>query len=158
MLHPIRSATIDDVPRLAALWEHMVRLHADLDDRLRFAADAAATYAQHLARHVPVPEAWIRVITRQGDVQAFCFTSLSQAPPVFRDRRQGLLHDLAVDDAWRSQGMGTALVQDAVAWCTQRGAGCMEARVAVANTRAAAFWARHGFTPLIAVHRRALPA
>lgn len=58
------------------------------------------------------------------------------------------ISDLVVGAAWRSQGVGTALIQYMLAIARQQGFPRVEVGVAVANTRAAALYRRLGFTHL----------
>ena len=71
---------------------------------------------------------------------AYCVTSLSA-------ERIGGIESLYVDETYRSQGIGTALVRRALMWLDENGS--VENRVAVAdgNEEAFPFYRRFGFYP-----------
>lgn len=75
-----------------------------------------------------------------GQCVAYCVTSLSA-------ERTGELESLYVDEAYRSQGVGTALVRRALMWLDENGS--VENRVSVAdgNEEAFPFYRKFGFYP-----------
>lgn len=75
-----------------------------------------------------------------GRCVAYCVTSLSA-------ERIGEIESLYVEEAYRSQGVGTALVRRALAWLGENGS--VENRVSVAegNEEAFPFYRKFGFYP-----------
>ena len=63
---------------------------------------------------------------------------------MFVEERTGFLADIYVDDAWRSHGVGTALVEALANWFRSRGVEYMEWYVASANADGIAFWKSRG--------------
>ena len=55
------------------------------------------------------------------------------------------LKSLAVDEQWRSRGVGAALVQAAVQHCRRRGGQLLVVATAAASIRALQFYQRQGF-------------
>ncbi|WP_054848068.1 GNAT family N-acetyltransferase [Methanoculleus chikugoensis] len=76
-----------------------------------------------------------------GRCVGYCVTSLSA------DQIGGEIESLYVDETYRSQGIGTALVHRALAWLDENGS--VENRVAVAegNEEAFPFYRKFGFYP-----------
>lgn len=63
----------------------------------------------------------------------------------FTGTRQAELGELAVVDAYEGQGAGSALLAAAEAWARERGVPFVALGTGAANTRARAFYARHGY-------------
>ncbi|MFD2556376.1 GNAT family N-acetyltransferase [Sphingobacterium tabacisoli] len=53
---------------------------------------------------------------------------------------------LVVDDQWRGQGVGAALIREAVIWARQRDVGFLRVRCNVIRTESHLFYEKKGFT------------
>ena len=58
---------------------------------------------------------------------------------------QAELESIAVPEAWRRAGVGSALLVSVRVWAQKHGAASLELEVRAANERAQAFYAAHGF-------------
>jgi GNAT superfamily N-acetyltransferase len=74
------------------------------------------------------------------------FATVSLRPSVYHEGRVGLLEDLYVAPARRSEGIGAALVTRLVAIAREEGWGLLEIQVDEPDVDAMRFYARHGFT------------
>lgn len=63
------------------------------------------------------------------------------------DNRRFLIDGLAVDEAWRGRGVGSALIEALADLARERGYGSLRLDVADENTRARALYERLGFDP-----------
>jgi GNAT superfamily N-acetyltransferase len=74
------------------------------------------------------------------------FATVSLRPSVYHEGRVGLLEDVYVAPARRSEGIGAALVTRLVAIGHEKGWGQIEIQVDEPDVDAMRFYARHGFT------------
>ena len=63
--------------------------------------------------------------------------------PILASRNDAVL--VAVDDAFRSRGIGRALLERAEAWARERGVSVLQVRSRVTRERAHAFYEREGY-------------
>jgi GNAT superfamily N-acetyltransferase len=63
----------------------------------------------------------------------------------FTGTPEATIGELAVLEEWEGQGVGAALIAAAEAWAREHGAPRISLATGVANSRALAFYARHGY-------------
>lgn len=87
------------------------------------------------------------VAESSGQIVGFAFGLIQLTPPfpVFRSRTMFALQEIGVDPAFRSQGIGTSLLDFCAAWAQEREAEEIQLNVYSASPRAVAFYRRHGF-------------
>ena len=146
----IRPATIADYDRICELAAQMDRLHRTaLPDRFREPAgpNRARGYVESL---IADPDTLLAVAESEGRVVALLNSGLEQTPdiPVKPPSRFLRVRGLVVDEAYRRQGIGQALLAAAVEWAADRGAQEVQLSVYEFNSVAAAFCRSHGFSPL----------
>jgi ribosomal protein S18 acetylase RimI-like enzyme len=106
---------------------------------VRSSADPTAAIAKALAdpsqHHVAV------IVDEDGDVIGMCRTALmgDEHPCAAH------IHDIIVDEPYRSQGLGQALLDDAITWCEKRGIDEVCLGVAPLSTRSRRFYELYGF-------------
>jgi ribosomal protein S18 acetylase RimI-like enzyme len=152
----IRRAEARDVPSVVGLWEEFMDFHSARDWRLRRAPDANQAFAAFLEARLRDPGAAVWVAELEQTRVGYALVALSEAPPVFLDRRHGQIYDLAVTARFRRQGIGEALLATAIAWFRERGVTRVELRVSASNEMASAFWKKQGFAPVSEILSRAL--
>ncbi len=159
MATEIRPATEADLATMSALWLEYMRHHARVDPRYEPASDGAAAFAAHVVRaHLGNAQSLALVATQaSGGVVGFLLASQAMRPPVFAERRLGMIHDLMVDARARRGGIGRALVDACLEWFARRGETQVELRRHEGNPEAVAFWQALGFTASICVGSIPLP-
>ncbi len=137
----VRPADESDLERLVQLSLQLADHDIALGQRrpLRWSADPTASIAQALRNpshhHVTV------VVNEQHDVIGACRTSLmGDEHPC-----PAHIHDLIIDEAYRGQGLGRALLDDAIEWCAEMGVDEVCLGVAPLSTRSRRFYERYGF-------------
>lgn len=119
----IRRATRDDLDVLGRLGAALMRAHYAYDPE-RFMAPGATPekgYARFLASQLDQADAAIFVADHAGTVAGYVYAGIE--PVSWKELRDecGYVHDLVVDDDHRGHGMGTALMDAALAWMSERG-------------------------------------
>ena len=143
----IRDATESDVPAITDLWIEFVDFHARREPHFARAADGHKCFAGFVADHLAADTSLVLVAESDRRVVAYCLAAVRDRTPVFEPEAYGMIHDLAVTAACRRAGIGQQLLEAAEDWFRQRGIRRIEARVAVSNEVAGAFWRKVGFVP-----------
>ena len=143
----IRKAESRDLEPLGRLGEMLMRTHYDFDP-LRFLPPGEGTshgYASFLGHVLSSPDACIFVAESEGAVTGYIYVALE--PLSWKELRgpAGFIHDVAVTEAARRAGLGTALMDAALAWLRERGAPRVILWTAASNEGAQALFRRVGF-------------
>jgi GNAT superfamily N-acetyltransferase len=153
----VRAARARDAERLVALWSALLEHHRPLDPAWHTAAGAEDAWRGRLARLLAEPDAALLVWEEEGgDVAGFCTAEIARAPAAVAERARCEITDLFVSAGARRRGIGAALVQSALRWCTERGVRRVEVRVAAHNSEGQAFWRALGFGDFVDVLQRRL--
>jgi ribosomal protein S18 acetylase RimI-like enzyme len=137
----LRPAHESDLDRLVQLSLQLADHDIALGQRrpLRWSADPSDSIAQAIrnptGHHVTV------IVNEQDDVIGACHTSL------MGDEHPCAAHifELIIDEPYRSQGLGRALLDDAIAWCAENGVDEVSLGVAPLSTRSRRFYELYGF-------------
>ena len=143
----IDRATDGDLPALLALLELMTAQHESYDPFNARGDNWPERARLYLKERLSGADCYLAVARCEHEVVGLVSASVSDAP-LFAEARRGVIENLAVAPAWRRQGLGTRLMQAALAWCA--GAGATRAQLAVAwtNDDGRRFWERCGFAPV----------
>ncbi len=138
----VRPAQPDDLDAVARLWESLVEYHRQLDADLPPAApQGARRYARQLLDRLDDPMTRVLVADADGEVVGYVLgVVVDLAPQMFQQEASGFLADIYVDQSYRRQGVGRALVETLIAWFAQRGLHYYEWHVAARNQESLAFW------------------
>lgn len=143
----IRRAVASDVPAMGRLGAALMRQHYDFD-RLRFMAPGPNSedgYGWFLGTQLERDDAVLFVADQQGSVVGYAYAGIE--PQSFVELREecGFVHDLVVDDNDQRHGVGTALMEAALAWLRDRGMPRVVLWTAPRNERAQRLFDRLGF-------------
>lgn len=141
----VRRAERADRDAALALWRALHRHHEALDARYRLAPDAALRWANDF-------DAWVRDEHHRylvADAGADGLIGLLVAhtgwpAPVYAPALFVYVDDLFVADAYRGQGVGSALLDQARAWAQTLDAVEVRAGLLAGNTAAQTFWRAQG--------------
>jgi ribosomal protein S18 acetylase RimI-like enzyme len=143
----VRPATRADLPALGRLGAMLLRLHHGFDSR-RFLAPGEAPeegYAWFLGTQIAEPETVVLVAERDGAVVGYVHAGLE--PLSWKELRDaaGFIHDVAVDESARHEGVATVLLEAATTWLRERGAPRVLLWTAESNAAAQRLFAKLGF-------------
>ena len=145
--HSVREATQQDIDRVVELWAEHVDFHAQCDPRFARRDGSEDGFTQHLHDQLGQSDYLLIVAEIDGEVAGFLNGELSDYPPCFAHRAHGFIENLAVSPQWQRAGLGTALVEKAMAWFSAKGVTTVEGRVLLSNPMAIAFWQKTEFEP-----------
>lgn len=154
----IREARRGDLNAVVSLWRAMMDIHASLDARFHFVADAEAEFAKHARRMMRSGCSRIFVCDAGGAVVGYVLVETQVRPPIYPAGRYGFISDLCVSARYRRRGIGRALAERAVAWLRSQGVNAVELFAAERNEDALAFWSALGFEPYLRMLRMDWPA
>jgi ribosomal protein S18 acetylase RimI-like enzyme len=152
----IRRATQSDLSALGRMGALLMRTHFAFD-RKRFlepGANAEDGYAWFLGEQLKDDANVVVLVAerpfdsahgRQGDVVGYVYAALE--PISWKELRDacGFIHDIVVEERGRRSGVGTALMDAAMAWLKERGAPRVVLGTAEQNVPAQRLFARMGF-------------
>ncbi len=136
----IRTATADDVPVILQL----IRELAEFEQLSHEVSATEASLHEHLFGPRPYAEVLVASVGEQPAGFALFFHNYS----TFLAKPGIYLEDLYVREAWRSRGVGTALLQAVWQLAVARGCGRYEWSVLNWNKRAIDFYEKMGAKPM----------
>jgi len=152
----VRPAVAADLDRMLEAWMALTRYHVRFEQRyeLRTGAESEARALLRAQLRDADAAAWLAL---QGpQLAGYCAARVGRAPPIYRERLRAEITDLWVPERCRRRGAARDLVSRAFAWARERGAECVEVRVASANPGGHAFWAALEFGNFMDVLHRPL--
>ncbi len=138
----IRPAGEDDVPAIGQMWEKLAQYHNMLDAALPPAARGGGkVYARRLISRLGDPQTHVVVAEDDGRLVGYALAVVVDViPDMFIQENSGFLADIYVDDDYRRQGVGRALVDAVTAWLAGQGVRSFEWYVAEHNAAGRRFW------------------
>ncbi len=138
----IRPAKTSDAVAISALWRELVTYHRQLDPAMPAAAeDGEQRYAARIMNRLDDP--YTRVLVAEQDDQLVGFVLaliIDLLPEMFAPDYGGFVADIFVQEAYRGQGVGQALIRDVERWFMDHGVRHYEWYVAAHNPAGRAFW------------------
>ena len=151
----VRRANTRDLDRVTALWTAITRHHAPLDPLFRMRTNAEGELRELLGTLARDSDAAVFVYDIDGDLPGMCIVKIDHSPPIMEETERAEITDLGVREGERRRGIGSALVDEALAWVAAAGVSRVEVQVATGNPEGQAFWRSRGFASLMDVlHKR----
>jgi GNAT superfamily N-acetyltransferase len=142
----VRPATLEDLDDLTRSTADLFAEDAVARDRLRdpfWPRDNAKPWCAGL---IAAPDALVLVAVEDDAVVGHLIGTFSPASSMWTAARADLV-STHVTESHRGQGIGSRLVDDFVAWGTERGAARLHVSAYIANSAAITFYQRLGFVP-----------
>ena len=139
----IRTADPGDFWRIGLLWRDLMRQHRQFSPHFELADDAERRFADYLKEASERSDHRVFVACTP-ELVGFCICCFLPNNPIYRRPRVGYINDVYVDPRARRQGVGRALVEDAVQWLSAQNVGSVELYVAKDNHEGLRFWERVG--------------
>jgi ribosomal protein S18 acetylase RimI-like enzyme len=144
----IRPAQPADLPRVAALAAHLVRMHHEQDaDRFFLPDDVERGYAWWFSRELPRDGAVILVAEEGDAIVGYAYGTLEERDWNMLLATHGAIHDIYVDEGARRAGTGKKLVDAIVEALEKKGAPRIVLATMVQNERAQRVFRACGFRP-----------
>ena len=142
----IRKAVATDAVAIGKLWEKLVAYHQQIDlDMPRATPHGASLYARSLSSRLEDSHTCVFVAEEDSLIVGYVLgVVVDLVPEMFEQEAGGFLADIFVEEAYRGQGIGTALVRALTQWFREQGLKHYEWHVAAGNTEAIAFWSSLG--------------
>ena len=145
----IRKAANTDLPHLGRLGALLVQEHHDFDRR-RFLAAKNRTpqdYAWFLGTRLDDRNAVILVAETKGETIGYVYGEIEGYDYMSLRGPAGVVNDLIVDPAYRSQGVGRLLLETIISCLKSRGVPRVVLSTATKNESAQRLFERSGFRP-----------
>lgn len=138
----IRLAREEDVPAIGQMWEKLALFHNMLDDALPPAARGGGkVYARRLISRLGDQQTRVFVAEHDGRLVGYALAVIVDViPDMFVQENSGFLADIYVEDEFRRQGVGRALVAAVTEWLSGHGIRSFEWHVAEHNEAGLRFW------------------
>jgi ribosomal protein S18 acetylase RimI-like enzyme len=143
----VRPATTADLPRIGWLGDLLVKVHNAFDAE-RFIATRPRTpadYAAFMGTQLGTPDVAVLVAHVNDDVIGYAYCAVEGYDYMALRGPAGVLHDIIVDPEYRNQGVGTQLLEAALAFMRSRGAPRVVLSTADRNETALKLFESSGF-------------
>lgn len=147
----IRLAAENDIAAIGQMWEKLAQFHNMLDSALPPAARGGGkVYARRLSSRLADSHTRLLVAEVDGALVGYALAVIIDViPDMFVQENSGFLADIYVEDAFRQQGVGRALVETVRLWFLENGIRTFEWYVAEHNTVGKRFWESVGGRPVM---------
>ena len=141
----VRQAHRADIPRVVELWELLMAVHQEVDDRFAMADDAAVIMTRRFHALLHDRDARLLVSVANGTIVGFTLGHVDFNLPFLVGSTIGFISDLYVDESHRHQGRAVRLVEALRSWFRARGVSSIQLHAASCNPESYQFWSRLGF-------------
>jgi len=141
----IRRAKSRDMAFIVELWKQLSREHAELDGRFALRPEAEIVWARWAGQRLRDEASIVLIAERGEDCVGYLLGHADEAQPIFEKRSYGTVTDLFVVPESRRKGIGSRLLEEALAFFRSRNIGHVRLNVLAKDERTLAFYKTHGF-------------
>jgi ribosomal protein S18 acetylase RimI-like enzyme len=141
----IRKAIQKDVENISALWIEFIDLHESYENYYKKAKNAHSLFSQFISKQISARNSLVLVGLADNKICSYLLAKIEDRPPVFADRKYGLISDLAVSANYRRKGFGEQLFNESLIWFKKRNVKRIELTVATSNPISVNFWSKLKF-------------
>ncbi len=147
----LREGRTADGAAVGAMWRELMALHQSLDARFIVAPDGESRYIRHAQEMTRSRDS--RVLIAEDSINSkpigYVIGEVQMRPPMALPGAYGFISDIFVIEAWRQNGVGSALFEQMRAWFITRRCRAIELYIAEANLDSTAFWEAMGLTSFL---------
>ncbi len=146
----VRRATFDDTPAISEMNRTPQKLHADAYPHL-FKQPDAPTFPVDEVKRLMNEANYVFFIAKQDDISAgYLYAEIVRHPEsVLQHARNSIhIHQIAVDPAFQSQGVGAALIEKTKDLAKSEGISVVNLTTWEFNKKAQRFFAKQGFATI----------
>ncbi len=143
----LRAATREDYELLCTLFTQLDRVHSQALPEFFRPIEGPARTQEFFAELLANEDAALFVAEHQGTPVGVihCYVHTTPQIPVVVPRRFVLIQDMVVDESFRHQGVGQALMERVYQWAREKGVKEVELRVWEFNTAARSLYEKLGY-------------
>lgn len=149
----VRTASLDDLPALAALWHERMTLLQQFDQRFALAPDAREQWAGAAARWLTAPDCLIVTGERERDAAlvGYAIGRIEGAPAGLLPARVGCVSEMHIAVHSYQNGLGRSLLDRLRTWFKQQDVETLTIRAMRRLPVEQAFWRALGATEWVDV-------
>ncbi len=141
----IRRAKSRDMAVITELWKQLSQEHADLDDRYALRSEAEIVWARWAGQRLRDDASIVLVAESGTDCIGYLLGHADEAQPIFVQRSYATITDVFVTPEFRHKGVGSKLLEEALAFFKSRDLGHVRLNVLTKDKKGRAFYEKHGF-------------
>ncbi|HAI10805.1 MAG TPA: hypothetical protein DCM28_03820 [Phycisphaerales bacterium] len=141
----IRTARQSDVNSIVQLWREFMEYHAEIDPHFAITNHSDRHFIDYLGQLISSRMARVRVAVIDGQICGYITAKIETRPPIFVQKRHGMISDLAVSADCRRHGIGRRMTEDVLQWFESRHVNRVELILLTANPLSTRFWQSMGF-------------
>lgn len=139
-----------DLAEVIHLWEQLMDEHATFDEHFQ-RRPLARLYLRHSFNSQQSQPDYLLLVARWKRKPIGFLSAQILRAPLFQESRIGQVIDVYILPEWRSQNIGTQMVELVTHWFKAMKITQVDLNVAVRNERGCAFWEEQGFQPYLRV-------
>jgi ribosomal protein S18 acetylase RimI-like enzyme len=141
----IREAILDDVPQMAFLWQKLMKFHDGHNPLFQAREDSYKTVPEMLSKRIQSENQFALVAEKEKEMVGMIMFRIEDLPPTLPFKKRGYIAETYIEDNYRDNGLGEAMVQRVLTFFKSEKCGISELQVSVQNQRGLEFWQRMGF-------------
>jgi ribosomal protein S18 acetylase RimI-like enzyme len=153
----IREGRIRDAEKTLPIWDQFMEYHKRISGfDFEMVENAGEMWVKYFIRHVRSRIRKAIVAERDGEIVGFLLGEIQKRPPIFVSSRQGYVGSIGVLERYRSQGIGSRLLDAFSKWARGKAMPYVMLNVAVENDAARHLYKKLGFQPMMLSQRKLL--
>jgi len=145
----VRKVREDELLKVAGLWKEFMKYNTDFNASFAVNKKASEIFSREMLEKLKESDSRLSVAESEGELIGFCYSYISQKPKYFKLHKFGFIGDLYVTPEYRRNGIGKALVEDAIDFFKKNKIKQIELLVARRNENTIKFWESLGFSHLL---------
>ena len=139
-----RNAKQRDVEIILDLWCEFMDFHEQYDSIYKRSKKGRSKFLKFLKERISDRNSLVLVALEEA-ICGYLLAKIETKPPVFNDRRHGVIFDLAITEKLRRKGIGEKLFHESEYWFKKKNVTRVELDVATSNQISNKFWTKMGF-------------